>query len=101
MGPCGMDRPSHREHVVAAYADGPEGGVGLVERLAAGCAEPLERVVARVAVLEGANAALRRENPALRGRLAQDSHPSRQPPSSDGPGTPKRLRGVSGQIGRA
>ena len=56
-----MDRPSHRAHVVAAYADGPEGGVGLVERLAAGCAEPLERVVARVAVLEGANAALRRE----------------------------------------
>ena len=86
---------------VAAYADGPEGVVGLVEGLVAGFAEQLERVVARVAVLEGANAALRSENQALRSRLAKDSHNSSKPPSSDGPGTPKRvpksLRGVSGR----
>ena len=75
--------------------------VGLVERLVAGFGEQLERVVAQVAVLEGENAALRSENQALRGRLGKDSHNSSKPPSSDGPGAPKRvpksLRGTSGR----
>ena len=101
MGPCGMDTPSFREDVLAAYAGGPERIVGLVERLVAGFGEQLERVVAQVAVLENENTALRSENQALRGRLEKDSHNSSKPPSSDGPGTPKRvpksLRGVSGR----
>jgi len=96
-----MDTRVLRAEVLAAYAGGPEGLVGLVERLVAGFEEQLERVVARVAVLEGETAALRSENQALRGRLAKDSHNSSKPPSSDGPGTPKRvpksLRGVSGR----
>ena len=75
--------------------------VGLVERLVTGFGEQLERVVAQVAVLEVENAALRSENQALRGQLAKDSHNSSKPPSSDGPGAPKRvpksLRGVSGR----
>ena len=101
MGPCGMDTPSLREDVLAAYAGGPEGMVGLVERLVAGFGEQFEQVVTQVAVLEAENAALRSENQALRGRLGKDSHNSSKPPSSDGPGTPKRvpksLRGVSGR----
>ncbi len=101
VGLCGMDSPSLREEVLLAYAAGPEGVVGLVERLVAGFGEQLERVVGQVAVLEVENAALRSENQALRGRLAKDSHNSSKPPSSDGPGAPKRvpksLRGVSGR----
>ena len=96
-----MDTASLRKDVLAAYAEGPEGIVGLVERLVAGFGEQLERVVTQVAVLEGENAALRSENQALRGRLAKDSHNSSKPPSSDGPGSPKRvpksLRGTSGR----
>jgi transposase len=65
--------------------------VGLVERLVAGFGEQLERVVAQVAMLEVENAALRSENQALRGRLAKDSHNSSKPPSSDGPGAPRRV----------
>jgi transposase len=96
-----MDRSSLREQALAAYAEGPEGVVGLVERLVAGFGEQLERVAARVAVIEAENAALRSEVRALRGRLEKDSHNSSKPPSSDGPGGPKRipksLRGVSGR----
>jgi transposase len=96
-----MDSVTLRAEVLAAYSAGPEGMMGLVERLVGGFEEQLERVVARVAVLEGENAALRSENQVLRGRLAKDSHNSSKPPSSDGPGTPKRvpksLRGVSGR----
>ena len=96
-----MDTPSLREEVLAAYAGGPEEIVGLIERLVTGFSEQLERVVAQGAVLEVENAALRSEVQALRGRLAKDSHNSSKPPSSDGPGSPKRvpksLRGVSGR----
>lgn len=96
-----MDGPSLREEVVAAYAAGPEELVGLVDRLVAGFSEQLAGVTARVTALEVENAALRSEVRALRGRLAKDSHNSSKPPSSDGPGTPKRvpksLRGTSGR----
>ncbi|HEV2088113.1 MAG TPA: IS66 family transposase [Cryptosporangiaceae bacterium] len=96
-----MDSRLLREEVLAAYAGGPEGLVGLVGRLVAGFEAQLERVVSQVAVLEAENAALRSEHQALRGRLGKDSHNSSKPPSTDGPGTPKRvpksLRGVSGR----
>ena len=96
-----MDTVSLREEVLQAYATGPEGVVGLVERLVAGFSEQLERVVTRVGTLEAENAALRSETRVLRGRLAKDSHNSSKPPSSDGPGAPKRepksLRGRSGR----
>jgi transposase len=96
-----MDGSSLREAALDAYAAGPEAVVGLVERLVAGFSEQLEGVVTRVATLEGENAALRSEVEALRGRLAKDSHNSSKPPSSDGPGSPKRvpksLRATSGR----
>jgi transposase len=96
-----MDSPTLREEVLSAYVGGPEGIVGLVERLVAGFGEQLERVVARVAVLETENAALRSENQALRGRIEKDSHNSSKPPSSDGPGAPKRvLKSLREQSGR-
>jgi transposase len=96
-----MESSSLREQALAAYAEGPEGVVGLVERLVAGFGEQLERVVTRVAVIETENAALRSEHQVLRGRIEKDSHNSSKPPSSDGPGGPKRvpksLRGTSGR----
>jgi transposase len=96
-----MDNSSLREAVLGAHAAGPEAVVALVEQLVAGFGEQLERVVTRVTTLEAENAALRGEVQALRGRLAKDSHNSSKPPSSDGPGAPKRvpksLRGTSGR----
>jgi transposase len=96
-----MDTPPLGEQARAAYAQGPEAVVALVEQLVAGFGEQLERVVGRVAAVEAENAALRSEVQALRARLGKDSHNSSKPPSSDGPGTPKRvpksLRGVSGR----
>ena len=96
-----MDSSSLREAALNAYGVGPEAVVGLVEQVVAGFSEQLERVVTRVATLEAENAALRSEVQALRGRLAKDSHNSSKPPSSDGPGSPKRvpksLRGTSGR----
>ncbi|MGH3930088.1 MAG: IS66 family transposase [Pseudonocardiaceae bacterium] len=96
-----MVNSSLPEAALDAYAAGPEAVVALVERVVEGFSEQLERITARVATLEAENAALRSENAGLRGRLAKDSHNSSKPPSSDGPGTPKRvpksLRGTSGR----
>jgi transposase len=96
-----MAPPTVREQVVGAYGLGPEAVVSLVEGLVAGFGEQLERVVARVTAVEAENAVLRAEIQTLRGRLEKDSHNSSKPPSSDGPGTPKRvpksLRGKSGR----
>jgi len=96
-----MASSSLREAALQAYAAGPEAVVTLVARVVAGFEEQLERVVSRVGTLEAENAALRSEVQALRGRLAQDSHTSSKPPSSDGPGTAKRVpksrRGTSGR----
>jgi transposase len=96
-----MDTPTVREQALAAYALGPAAVVALVEGLVAGFGEQLERIVGRVAAVEAENAALRTAIQALRGRLGKDSHNSNKPPSSDGPGSPKRvpksLRGKSGR----
>jgi transposase len=96
-----MDSSSLREQALAAYALGPDAVVSLVEGLVAGFGEQLERVAARVTAVEAENAALGHEIQELRGRLVKDSHNSSKPPSSDGPGTPKRvpksLRGVGGR----
>jgi len=96
-----MSRLSVREQVLATYEQGPEAVVALVEQLVAGFSEQLEGVVRRVATLEAENAALRSEIQVLRGQLGKDSHNSSKPPSSDGPGGPKRvpksLRGTSGR----
>lgn len=96
-----MTTPSLREQVLTTYEAGPEAVVALVEQLVAGFAEQLEGVTARVAALEAENAALRGEIQALRGRLGKDSRNSSKPPSSDGPGGPRRvpksLRGASGR----
>lgn len=96
-----MPTPSLREQVLSRYEAGPEAVVALVEQLVAAFGVQLESVTARVAALEAENAALRSEVQALRGRLGQDSHNSSRPPSSDGPGAPKRvprsLRGTSGR----
>ncbi|MCC7107055.1 MAG: IS66 family transposase [Chloroflexi bacterium] len=96
-----MDTVSLREAALHGYGVGPEAVVTLVEQLVAGLSESLAQVTARVALLEAEIKALRSENEALRGRLAKDSHNSSKPPSSDGPGTPKRepksLRGTSGR----
>lgn len=96
-----MDNLSLREAALAAYAVGPEAVVALVERLVSGFSEQVAGVVTRVATLEAENAALRSEVEVLRGRLAKDSRNSSKPPSSDGPGTPRRLpkslRGTSGR----
>jgi transposase len=96
-----MDTTTLREQALGAYAGGPDAVVALVEQLVAGFGERLEGVVARVAALEAENGALRGEIRALRGQLGKDSHNSSKPPSSDGPGAPKRvpksLRGKSGR----
>jgi transposase len=96
-----MSTPSVREQALTAYELGPEAVVMLVERLVAGVGEQVEQIAARVAALEAENAALRSEVRALRGRLGKDSHNSSKPPSSDGPGGPRRvpksLRGTSGR----
>jgi transposase len=95
-----MDSSSLREAALQAYAAGAEAVVALVEQVVSGFSEQVEQVVTRVATLEAENAALRSEIEALRGQLTKDSHNSSKPPSSDGPGTPKRvpksLRGTSG-----
>ena len=91
-----MDSPSLREQRWRRTPTAPREWWGWSSVLVAGFGEQLERVVARVAVLEAENAALRSENQALRGRLAKDSHNSSKPPSSDGPApkrVPKSLRG--------
>jgi transposase len=96
-----MSTPTLRETALAAYAQGPEAVVALVEQVVVGFGEQLAGVTARVAALEAENAALRVEIQALRGRLGKDSHNSSKPPSSDGPGGPRRvpksLRGTSGR----
>lgn len=96
-----MDSSTLREAALAAYAGGPEAVVALVEQVVSGFSEQLEGVVTQVATVEAENAALRSEVQALLGRLAKDSHNSSKPPSSDGPGAPKRvpksLRGTSGR----
>jgi transposase len=99
-----MDRSGVRDLALAAYAQGPEAVVALVERLLTEVGEQIERVSSRVAAVEGENAALRSEIEALRGRLVKDSHNSSKPPSSDGPGgpsgpkrVPKSLRKASGR----
>jgi len=96
-----MERVAVRDRVLAAYALGPEAVVALVEGVVAGFGDHLERMAARMTALEAENAALRTEVRALRGRLGKDSHNSSKPPSSDGPGAPRRvpqgLRGTSGR----
>jgi transposase len=96
-----MDTRTLREQALGAYARGPEAVVTLVEQLVAGFGEQVERVAVRVTAVEAENAALRGEVQALRARLAKDSHNSSKPPSSDGPGAPRRvpksLRGASGR----
>lgn len=95
-----MDRERLREETLTAYRQGADAVVELVERLVTTLAEQVESVVARVTVLEAENAALRVENEELRGRLGTDSHNSRKPPSSDGPGSkprPKSRREPSGR----
>lgn len=96
-----MDSSSLREAALQAYAAGPEAVVVVVEQVVSGFSEQFERVVTRVATLEAEHAAVRREVEVVRGRLAKDSHNSSKPPSSDGPGAPKRvpksLRGRSGR----
>src|SRR5262245_49463975 len=96
-----MEQSTVRAAVLTAYAAGPEAVIALVERIVAGVGEQVEQLAARVATVEAENAALRAEVQALRGRLGKDSHNSSRPPSSDGPGGPRRvpksLRGTSGR----
>ena len=81
----GVERERLREATLRAYRQGADTVVELVEQV--------ERLTARVSVLEA-------ENEELRGRLGTDSHNSSKPPSSDGPGVkphPKSSRQPSGR----
>ena len=82
-----------RERLLVTYQAGPEAVAAVVGMLVDELVAQQASLTARVAVLEA-------ENAALRARLGSDSHNSRKPPSSDGPGVkphPKSQRAVSGR----
>jgi transposase len=99
-----MEPSGVRAQVVAAYGQGVEAVVALVEGLVVGVGEQLGRMSVQMAAVEAEAGALRVEVQELRARLVKDSHNSSKPPSSDGPGAPsgpkrvpKSLRGTSGR----
>lgn len=88
-----MDAERLRVKTLDAYGHGADAVVALVAGVVAECAAQVERLSARVTVLEA-------ENAALRAKLATNSRNSSRPPSSDGPGVtphPKSQRTQSGR----
>jgi transposase len=88
-----VERERLRKATLAAYRQGADAIVVLVEQLVGTLTEQVERLTAEVSEL-------RAENEELRGRLGTDSHNSSKPPSSDGPGSkphPKSRREPSGR----
>ncbi len=88
-----MDSENIRRRVRATYQQGSEAVVEFVVALMSELTAQVETVAARIAAVEG-------ENAALRATLGTNSHNSGKPPSSDGPGLtphPKSQWVVSGR----